>query len=515
MPRPGPVGGERPGAPSRRHPLILVPLALSAWVYFPITRVNFFADDFAHLASIESDGLLPFLLSPFGGHNYLVRNIIFLACWHLFGLHAPAYYVTALLTHLLNVGLLFGTLRAFTRSALLACFGAALWGTSPLCVGALSWFSVYGHVLAATVMLFVLRQVAWLAAEGEVPTTRTACLWYGLLLAGTTCFGIGVGVALVFPIVLFLVLPETWTFPRLRTSWLVLPAVALGLYFAFRRLYPLVAPLSYQENLTEYIAVHALPVTPPMLVHLLGFSIAGTTLSAFLPPSSYPSPAASAAIAGYLCGLGVLFWRGDGAARRTTIAMTALAAAIYVLIATGRSGTYAMFSISAASAGRVARYHYAGSLPIAIILCLILQQLGRLPAFGAIPAPLALVAGLGAIVYGAVLHPLSIQLYNASPQYLQKTIDGIIAEVHAQPPGSSVYLENERAPGYILGPAIPNALFPGRAGVFVLFERSDQIDGRTVRFVERDPEVAQYYAVRPDTRLARLLVSPGDVPAKP
>jgi len=57
MPRPGPVDGERPGAPSRWHPLVLIPLVLSAWVYYPITLVNFFADDFAHLASIESDGL--------------------------------------------------------------------------------------------------------------------------------------------------------------------------------------------------------------------------------------------------------------------------------------------------------------------------------------------------------------------------------------------------------------------------------------------------------------------------
>src|SRR5262249_23270773 len=83
-----------------------------------------------------------------------------------------------------------------------------------------------------------------------------------------------------------------------------------------------------------------------------------------------------------------------------------------------RSVTYAMFNISAASAGRVARYHYAGSLPVAIVLCLILQQVGRLPAFRAIPAPLALVTGLGAIAYGAVLHPLAIQLYEASPEYL-------------------------------------------------------------------------------------------------
>jgi hypothetical protein len=49
----------------------------------------------------------------------------------------------------------------------------------------------------------------------------------------------------------------------------------------------------------------------------------------------------------------------------------------------------------------------------------------------------------------------------------------------------------------------------------VLFNHSDQFEGRTVRFIEREPEVAQYYAQRPDTRLAHLLVPPDAVPAKP
>jgi len=174
-----------------------------------------------------------------------------------------------------------------------------------------------------------------------------------------------------------------------------------------------------------------------------------------------------------------------------------------------------MFSISAAAAARVARYHYVGSLPIVIVLCLILQELGRLQGLRAVPPPLALAAGLGVIVFGAAHYGVSIQEYRGSPQYLQQTAEGIAAEIRAQPPGSTAYLENERAPNYILGPAIPGFLFPGRAGVYVLFNRSDQFEGRTVRFVERDTEVAQYYAQRPDTRLARLLVAPGTVPSQP
>src|SRR5262249_25864464 len=249
MPRPGPVGGERPGAPSRWHPLVLIPLALSAWVYYPVTRVNFFADDLVHLAGINSDSRLEFLLAPFGGHNYLVRNLVFLGSWELFGLHAPYYFATVLLTHLLNVGLLFGTLRTLTRSAMLACFGAALWGTSPLCAGTLTWYSVYGQVLVATILLVVLGQLAHLAADGSPLTTRRGWWWSALLLAGPTSSGVGTGVALAFPIALSPVPPAPWPSPRLRTRWLLLPVVTLALYFAFRRLYPLLAPMTFQENM--------------------------------------------------------------------------------------------------------------------------------------------------------------------------------------------------------------------------------------------------------------------------
>ena len=58
-----------PGKTIRWYPLALVPLALTAWVYHPITRVFFFADDFYHLGTICNDSLPAFLLTPFGGHT--------------------------------------------------------------------------------------------------------------------------------------------------------------------------------------------------------------------------------------------------------------------------------------------------------------------------------------------------------------------------------------------------------------------------------------------------------------
>src|SRR5262249_26016997 len=131
MASPAPPPPEHPAA-GPWHPLVLLALVLAAWVFFPITRVYFFADDFVHLASIASDRAAVFLLSPFGGHNYLARNLIFYLTYHVIGLRADLYFWSVLLTHLLNVALLFGLLHALTASALLACFGAALWGMSPL-----------------------------------------------------------------------------------------------------------------------------------------------------------------------------------------------------------------------------------------------------------------------------------------------------------------------------------------------------------------------------------------------
>src|SRR5262249_17981647 len=155
-------------------------------------RTYFFADDFNCLLSILNDGFLRFVLRPFAGHNLLVRNLAFYASYQLFGMRAELYFWTVLLTHLLNVWLLFRVLRNMSAGLALACFGAALWGTSPAHVGTLGWYSVYGQVLVATVLLVVLGGVTARARTGAAPSRRSAAVWYALLLAGTTCFGTGV-----------------------------------------------------------------------------------------------------------------------------------------------------------------------------------------------------------------------------------------------------------------------------------------------------------------------------------
>ena len=482
---------------------MLVSLALAFWVYHPITRSYFFADDFVHLASIENDGMLGFVLSPFGGHNFLVRNLVFLASWKLFGLHASFYHWTALLTHLLNVFLLFGILRTLTRSALIACFGAALWGTSPLADGTIGWYSMYGQALLAAIFLVILDRLVRLAAAGEALPARTACIWYVLLLAGTTCFGTGLGVAVAFPVVLFLLLPSAWDRPLLRGAYLLLPLATLAVYVRLRQIAVRLGAFPIEDVRQQQVLLSGLSAMPAIFVHLVAYAVAGTTLGLFFP-AVYPSP-----LPGWPSRprrrYGLPFWQvesapcpGDGGAGSRDI------------LPDRRGPVGALHHPPDDPAVRVAamtRYHYVSTIPVTIILGLIVQQVARLPGLRSVPGGLALVACLAIVVYGSVHVKFPVD-YHWCRDYVEATGREMVAEVHERPPGATVYLENKESPASLLGPLIPEAYFPGRAAVFLILHPGDALDGRTVRFIERRPEVIAHYRDRPATRLARLLVDP-------
>jgi hypothetical protein len=94
----------------------VLPIALAAVVFFPITRNYFYQDDFLHLYRIVNRGLLELLVTPHGGHILVVRNAVFWLFYHLFGTAAGYYFTAVLLTHLVNVSLLYAVApRAATR----------------------------------------------------------------------------------------------------------------------------------------------------------------------------------------------------------------------------------------------------------------------------------------------------------------------------------------------------------------------------------------------------------------
>ena len=136
------------------------------------------------------------------------------------GLRADLYFWSVLLTHLLNVALLFGLVRVLT--------GSARWPASAPCCGARR------RSRRARSAGTPLRTRAGDDRHAARPapdspswpssatrrTTRTAWLWFALLLLGTTLYGVGIGCRARFPIILFLLLPAAWTRPvRAPSRW--------------------------------------------------------------------------------------------------------------------------------------------------------------------------------------------------------------------------------------------------------------------------------------------------------
>src|SRR5207237_9264428 len=108
-----------------------------------------------------------------------------------FGTDVVWWFAVVLVTHLLNVTLLYAALHRLTGSWRLASFGAALWGTAPMQEGALGWYAVYGHVLAGTCVLLVLVRLAarW-RDERPLPGSEVAG-WCVALVVASASFRVG------------------------------------------------------------------------------------------------------------------------------------------------------------------------------------------------------------------------------------------------------------------------------------------------------------------------------------
>lgn len=489
--------------------LALLPVVMAAIVYYPVTRAYFYADDFVCMVNIINAGFLNFILQIFGGHILIVRNLIFYVAYQLFGFHSQPYYWMLLLTHLLNVWLFFRVVRTFTGSAVVACFGAALWGTSPLGLGTVGWYSVYGQVLVVTIVLLLLDQIGRRMERAEPPSPSTACCWYLLLLAGVTCFGVGIGVALVFPVALFLLLPSAFRQRGLRLAFTSLPLVVATFYFGFRRLYWLNTPLPMAEFILGDIAFRQhLPIVS-MLWHLVAVGVTGLALGFQFVPDSYPDFTSRAAVTLYFAAVVACAVASDGATRRRILALLVLCIGAYGIIAIGRSNVFLMFKVEPWVSARQSRYQYAGTVPLVIVACLVLARAARwrwLPS----ALPTALLVAWVAFTTHAFRHTTwRVDERPYLREWAQSTLHAIDLLIDAQPVGQTVYVENEEAPRPLLGPVLGHRDFPGWAALFALTYPDDVVRGRPVRFIERHPVIlAESREPSSNHRLADLLVPP-------
>jgi hypothetical protein len=460
----------------RLAPLLPVGCALLAWA--PLLQNYFNGDDFVHLYDIATKPFVRLLILPWAGHLYTVRNTVFAVMFRLFGADPRPYFWSVLLTHALNTALLYRVIRRFAGSVALATFGATLWGACPVLQEALGWYSVYGQVLLTAIVLGVLSSLGKRLVTGTSVSTGTAACWAGLLLAGSTCFGIGLGVAMAFPLVAALALPRR----QLPLRGLVVLIAGATASFAFYRIVITYSPEvagPEAELFSVTAVVKNLPAVLVFVAHLFGFGAAALGFDFVGAHARFP---ASMQVVGgtVLALLMVVGWVcGSGRARRCLLAFALLAAAAYGTISAGRAILFEAAHTPPSIAAMGSRYQYLALAVVAVLVCTALAQVA---ARG--PTARALVLGsigvwMVARIAALVLRPFPIDHWDAQRVETTAMLDGIRKHIASTAPGEVATIENQP---FGLSHGFPN-MFPGWAGMFVVFFPDNTVDGRPVHFV--------------------------------
>ena len=483
----------------------LLPLIVSAIVFRPITRSYFFADDFFNFVRIVDSGWLRYLFIPMAGHVVLVRALVNCLHYAAFGLNASPYFWFVLANHLLNVGLTFCVLRQITRRRDLAMLGALIWGASPVYVETLTWYAACGVVMSLTATLLVLAILLRSARAPTPPRLSTALGCSLLLLAGATCYGTGLALAIATPVALLFLVPSLRPHSRARTMLLVTPVLAIGLYLGLRHIATVIGESTWIDEGVMRVALSRFDPVPHMFLHLVRFGLARVLAGAWLTGAVDPGSVSWGVLAA-VTGLVVLaIVRSDARTRAALVAVLGLCAASYGVIALGRANSYAVGGIAPAVAASTLRYHYVGSQPLVMLLVVLLgwiaqQGFGRLVTLAA--AGMVIAQG-----WALATHPIRFVLQGDARTIVTERLAKVEAEIRRAPASETLSLNNEHLPAAVTGLFGPE-LVPGTAALILIAHGGDRPLGHDVRFVEPNERVRSEYHAPRSRWLSHLLVQP-------
>ncbi len=493
-------------------------LLATAWVQSAVLGGGFFGDDFLWFYRLETIPWLEFVGKAHGGHLLFTRNLVYWICYQLFGLEPAGYFWLALLTHLLNVALLFAVILRLSQRPLCAALAAALWGLAPISQGSLRWVSVYGHVMAGTFVLVLLADLSRIAGGDRAPTSWVLGRWTLLLLAAATSFGTGLGVVVGLPAIAWLLLPPACGRNRVALVLAAGTAAIAALY-----------PLAQQDTLPIRVAGSfgaTLAVCVELWANLMSYGLASLALGPFFTFSEghiVVGPLrglAEAHVLPAIHGFGLVLlaapaWavaRAGPARRRQMAAFALLAACAYGMIALGRAPVVLAMNLDMSSMTTATRYHYLAPLGLAVVLGLAAAELASARSLRRLPV------WLGPVLFGVGLS-LALPSYAISARTLDPLLDRhwleemnqVVAQVQQQvraaPPESQVYLPNRTFDGIFW---VARDDFPGWAAVFLMTHREDTLEGRRVYFVEADAQLVQKLRAGSNARIAGLLVTPDE-----
>lgn len=482
--------------------LPLLPLGLTLLVYHSIIENYFFGDDLYNLYQIANGDLLTYLVTPYGDHLLVTRNFLFYLCHRFFGTEPQGYFWVVLATHLVNVALFFHVIRGFTGSLLLATFGASLWGAAPLHEGTLGWYSVFGNVVVASCMLWLLADLARIL-HGQGLGASTLGRWVVLSLVAITSFGVGIAIVLVLPLVVVLILPVG---PQRRALLLCTAVVAVTtppLYFAVMRSTVPVGDPALVTSFLSFATVTIWDRLVSMVAMLAGYGVTSLLVGELYSRKGFGGALAYAAIAFYLVVVIGGLLRGSRQTRRVILGSVLLSTAAYGIVAAGRGMLWGdQFYLAT-------RYQYVGLIPATLALCLGLGELDRSMLLSFSMKQALLVAWATAAVGAHLWLGREIDHHRPQRNATRFALDEMRRLIDAAPAGHDVYITNRVFAG--VGPLMIRnpQLFPGWAAAFAIFFPDNVVDGRRVFFVVPDAEVRA--AARNGKRTSTLVVAPEEV----
>ena len=462
-----------------RIPPWILPVTMTAVVYYPIVHNYFFADDFYNFWYLANEGAARFALLPHAGHSHVTRNVIIAVWYALFGMQPAPYLAFALLNHLLNVYLLFQVAHALTGSSRIAAIVAGLWGIAPAQEQTIGWFAVYGQVLAATCSLWVLWGLARCRAGATIRRV-TPWLWGLALIVGILSFAIGLGLALVMPLVAWLLLPPERQRKRIAAILALAAVVGVAVYVGQRRLFEAlygqvlwtVAPQAILAHWLEYAGY---------LLSLAGYGIVALLVGPW-DSATHPAEtlsAATLAVVGLLAA--VVVWRAPARTTRLLLACALIAVAVYTPIAVGREQF--VTATNQAWMVRTPRYQYGGMIAAALAVGVVAAGLrGRKHRPEWINTLAMLACASAAVALRLAVGP-PVDHYGAALTETAAVLQNIEATAAAAAPGSDVYITNRPFNAAVA----PFHDFPGWAAVFAIFSPDNSFAGHRLRFVVTAP----------------------------
>jgi hypothetical protein len=509
-------------------------LVLVAVIVRPVLDNPFQIDELLLLYVLANYGVAALLLTPHGGHSLLTSNLSYVILRALFGLDSRYWLAVVVMTHLLNVLLLFRIVHTYTDRSALAGVCALLWGAAPVHYEALGWFAVYGQFLVATCVLWIVLDAARIHRRLRPLTTGVVVRWCLLLLAAATSFGVGLALAVVSGIAIILLL---WDLPEraraarpLAALVIVVPAIYIVQQVVYHTLWPgehvlydaaavmasgvhigraeILEFASCWTDLASYGAA-SLTLGPLLAFKQSALSFVGPLEDFTVQTVLHAVRGDALIVLGTVVGSAVL----ASTSRRCIVAGLGLlavtsygAVALWWVIA-GRTNSQIMMGLPVGCAV-LPRYHYVATAFLTVILALTVDELlGR--GLRAVRA-----AGVGAMLLLAIATPWYLAAYRRLDQHIvganyEFILNQIRSAAQRCPVGSVVYIDNRPVRTWIRG--YENTALPGWAGVFALANSRDEVDGRRIRFVERDLELLNTLRAERGTRLAGLLVAPGEM----